>query len=92
MKFISTLKTKIKDKIDAKIKEVIKEHLEELFTQKIEFLENDIDNILSSHNNISKDIFYLAESLKHIFILLDGLSENDNMFFENNDDDDKNFH
>lgn len=92
MKFINTLKTRVKNKIDSKVKEIVDDYIQCQYKQKIEFLENDIDNILSSHNNISKDISCLAEALKQIFLLLDDLNEDKVNFFDNTDDDDKTFH
>lgn len=92
MKFINTLKTRVKNKINSKVKEIVDEYIQSQYKQKIEFIENDIDNILSSHNNTLKDIAYLAEALKQIFLILDDLNEDKIDFFDNSDDDDKTFH
>jgi len=90
MKFINTLKTKIKEKAEDVIKEVVFDVFEK-YDERLAVQQDYIEIVESQLNKVNRDIAYIAEALKQTHILLQAIEEQ-NIFGLDDDSIDKTYH
>jgi septal ring factor EnvC (AmiA/AmiB activator) len=90
MKFINTLKTKIKEKAESMVKEIVFDVFEK-YDEQLAVQQDYIEIVESQLNKVNRDIAYIAEALKQTHMLLQAIEEQ-NIFGLDDDSIDKTYH
>lgn len=90
MKFINTLKTKIKTKAENIVKEIVFDVFEK-YDERLAVQQDYIEIVESQLNKVNRDIAYIAEALKQTHMLLQAIEEQ-NIFGLDDDSIDKTYH
>lgn len=90
MKFINTLKNKIKVKAENIVREVVFDVFEK-YDEQLAVQKDYIEIVEGQLNKVNRDIVYIAEALKETHLLLQAIEEQ-NIFGLDDDSTDKTFH
>ena len=90
MKFINTLKTKVKEKAERVIKEIVFDVFDK-YDEQLAVQQDYIEIVEGQLNKVNRDIAYIAEALKQTHMLLQALEEQ-NIFGLDDDSIDKTYH
>lgn len=90
MKFINTLKTKIKEKAENIVKEIVFDVFEK-YDEQLAVQQDYIEIVEGQLNKVNRDIAYIAEALKQTHMLLQAIEEQ-NIFGLDDDSIDKTYH
>lgn len=90
MKFINTLKTKIKEKAENVVKEIVFDVFEK-YDEQLAVQQDYIEIVEGQLNKVNRDIAYIAEALKQTHMLLQAIEEQ-NIFGLDDDSIDKTYH
>lgn len=90
MKFINTLKTKIKEKAESMVKEIVFDVFEK-YDEQLAVQQDYIEIVEGQLNKVNRDIAYIAEALKQTHMLLQAIEEQ-NIFGLDDDSIDKTYH
>ena len=90
MKFINTLKNKIKVKAEEIVKKVVLDVFDK-YDEQLAVQQDYIEIVESQLNKVHRDIVYIAEALKETHMLLQAIEEQ-NIFYDDDDSTDKTFH
>jgi hypothetical protein len=90
MKFINTLKTKIKEKAENMVKEIVFDVFEK-YDEQLAVQQDYIEIVEGQLNKVNRDIAYIAEALKQTHMLLQAIEEQ-NIFGLDDDSIDKTYH
>jgi len=90
MKFINTLKTKIKEKAENAVKEIVFDVFEK-YDEQLAVQQDYIEIVEGQLNKVNRDIAYIAEALKQTHMLLQAIEEQ-NIFGLDDDSIDKTYH
>ena len=90
MKFINTLKNKIKVKAEEIVKEIVLDVFDK-YDEQLAIQQDYIEIVEGQLNKVNRDIAYIAEALKQTHMLLQALEEQ-NIFGLDDDSTDKTFH
>ena len=90
MKFINTLKTKIKEKAEIIVREIVLDVFEK-YDEQLAVQQDYIEIVEGQLNKVNRDIAYIAEALKQTHMLLQAIEEQ-NIFSLEDDSIDKTYH
>ena len=90
MKFINTLKTKVKEKAEMIVREIVLDVFEK-YDEQLAVQQDYIEIVESQLNKVNRDIAYIAEALKQTHMLLQAIEEQ-NIFSDDDDSIDKTYH
>ena len=90
MKFINTLKTKLKEKAENMVKEIVFDVFEK-YDEQLAVQQDYIEIVEGQLNKVNRDIAYIAEALKQTHMLLQAIEEQ-NIFGLDDDSIDKTYH
>lgn len=90
MKFINTLKTKIKEKAESVVREIVLDVFEK-YDEQLAVQQDYIEIVEGQLNKVNRDIAYIAEALKQTHMLLQAIEEQ-NIFGLDDDSIDKTYH
>lgn len=90
MKFINTLKTKIKEKAEMIVREIVLDVFEK-YDEQLAVQQDYIEIVEGQLNKVNRDIAYIAEALKQTHMLLQAIEEQ-NIFGLEDDSIDKTYH
>ena len=90
MKFINTLKTKIKEKAEIIVREIVLDVFEK-YDEQLAVQQDYIEIVEGQLNKVNRDIAYIAEALKQTHMLLQAIEEQ-NIFGLEDDSIDKTYH
>jgi len=90
MKFINTLKTKLKEKAENVVKEIVFDVFEK-YDEQLAVQQDYIEIVEGQLNKVNRDIAYIAEALKQTHMLLQAIEEQ-NIFGLDDDSIDKTYH
>lgn len=90
MRFINTLKTKIKEKAENMVKEIVFDVFEK-YDEQLAVQQDYIEIVEGQLNKVNRDIAYIAEALKQTHMLLQAIEEQ-NIFGLDDDSIDKTYH
>lgn len=90
MKFINTLKTKVKEKAERVIKEIVFDVFDK-YDEQLAVQQDYIEIVEGQLNKVNRDIAYIAEALKQTHMLLQAIEEQ-NIFGLDDDSIDKTYH
>jgi len=90
MKFINTLKTKLKEKAENEVKEIVFDVFEK-YDEQLAVQQDYIEIVEGQLNKVNRDIAYIAEALKQTHMLLQAIEEQ-NIFGLDDDSIDKTYH
>ena len=90
MKYINTLKTKIKEKAEIIVREIVLDVFEK-YDEQLAVQQDYIEIVEGQLNKVNRDIAYIAEALKQTHMLLQAIEEQ-NIFSLEDDSIDKTYH
>lgn len=90
MKFINTLKTRIKAKAEEIVREIVLDVFEK-YDEQLAVQQDYIEIVEGQLNKVNRDIAYIAEALKQTHMLLQAIEEQ-NIFGLDDDSIDKTYH
>ena len=90
MKFINTLKAKIKEKAENMVREIVFDVFEK-YDEQLAVQQDYIEIVEGQLNKVNRDIAYIAEALKQTHMLLQAIEEQ-NIFGLDDDSIDKTYH